>query len=99
MLMTNTASVRYEIIFFVCLFKAHDIFNVGFYFFQLIDGKGKGRRKTQIHIIDIYYICTIAAGWILPLRPACADVTGMRTRLCYFLTSHLMQDDETRNDI
>lgn len=50
-------------------------------------------------MIDIDSKSEVASGFILPLRPACADVTGMRARLCYFLTSHLMQDDETHKDI
>lgn len=61
--------------------------------------KKKVEGKFQIHVIDIDSKSKVASGLILPLRPACADVTGMRTRLCYFLTSHLMQDDETHKDI
>lgn len=61
--------------------------------------KRRAEGKFQIYIIDICAKSKVASGLILSLRPACADVTGMRTRLCYFLTSHLMQDDETHKDI
>lgn len=49
----------------------------------------------------LMFNCKYMIAWalILPLRSACADVTGMRTRLCFFLSSHLMQDDETHKDI
>lgn len=61
--------------------------------------KKTAEGKFQILVIDIDSKSEVASGLILPLRPACADVTGMRARLCYFLTSHSMQDDETHKDI